>query len=83
MKLEVHREENVAYLSLEDEIKAGSVHRTEIVNNETMMLDFDESGRLLGIEFIDAARQLGPLFERASEKPKDAPSDPYMWESGT
>lgn len=60
---------NVAYLSLrskDDEVvgRVRSVTLLDTAANEDIVLDLDEDGRLLGIEFLDARRALTPSILR-------------------
>lgn len=70
MKLEVYRADNIAYLSLEEDVKVSGVARTLFTDDEALLIDLDEHGRVLGFEFLAARRQLGPLFDSAPEPTK-------------
>lgn len=59
LDLTSHPESNLAYLAL-CEIGAGGVARTVEVD-ETIMLDFDEAGALVGVEFLNARTALARL----------------------
>ena len=59
LDLTTHEIDNVGYLSL-CSIEAGGVKRTVTVE-ESILLDFDEEGALLGIEFLDAKTALARL----------------------
>jgi len=57
MKLEYDKEVDAAYIYLEATIKDGEVKKT-IELNENIILDFDEKGKLLGVEILDASKIL-------------------------
>lgn len=57
MKFEYDKEVDAAYIYLEYPIKDGEAKRT-IELNENIILDFDEKGRLLGVEILDASKVL-------------------------
>ena len=55
MKLEYDKEVDAAYLYLEHPIKDGEVKKT-IELNENIIIDFDEKGKLLGMEILNASK---------------------------
>ncbi len=57
MKFEYDKEVDAAYIYLEYPIKDGEAKKT-IELNENIILDFDEKGRLLGVEILDASKVL-------------------------
>ena len=57
MKLEYDEEVDAAYIYMEHPIKAGEAKRT-IELNENIILDFDEKGKLLGVEILNASTVL-------------------------
>lgn len=62
MKITYDRVVNAAYIYLVDEIGKGQVHKTYCCDplevKGQIHLDFDSSGRLLGIEVLDARSKL-------------------------
>ncbi len=57
MKLEYDEEVDAAYIYIEYPIEDGKVKKT-IELNENIILDFDEKGRLLGVEILNASKVL-------------------------
>jgi len=57
MKIEYDKEIDAAYIYIEDEIKDGEVSKT-IELNENIIADFDDEGKLLGVEILNASRVL-------------------------
>lgn len=57
MKFEYDKEADAAYVYIKYPIKDGEVKKT-IELNENIVLDFDEEGKLLGIEILDASKIL-------------------------
>ena len=57
MKFEYDKEADAAYIYLEYPIKEGEAKKT-IELNENIILDFDEKGKLLGVEILDASKVL-------------------------
>ena len=57
MKFEYDKEVDAAYIYFEYPIKEGGVKNT-IELNDTIILDFDESQKLLGIEVLNASKVL-------------------------
>ena len=57
MKFEYDKEVDAAYIYIEYPIKDGEAKRT-IELNENIILDFDEKGKLLGVEILDASKVL-------------------------
>jgi len=53
MKIEYDKEVDAAYIYLEYPIKEGEAKKT-IELNENIILDFNENGKLLGVEILDA-----------------------------
>jgi len=64
MKITYDRSADAAYLYLVGDIAAGGIAKTyccdPIEVNGQIQLDFDEQGRLVGIEVLDASRLLPP-----------------------
>lgn len=48
------RENNVAYIAMKPEMAAGEAARQEVIGD--VVLDFTESGELLGVELLDAVK---------------------------
>jgi uncharacterized protein YuzE len=57
MKFEYDKEVDAAYIYIEYPIKNGEAKKT-IELNENIILDFDEKGKLLGVEILDASKVL-------------------------
>ena len=57
MKIEYDEEVDAAYIYLEYPIKDGEAKKT-IELNENIILDFNENGKLLGVEVLDASKLL-------------------------
>jgi len=55
MKFEYDKEVDAAYIYLEYPIKDGTVKKT-IELNENIIIDFDEDGKLVGVEILDASK---------------------------
>jgi len=68
MKLEYDKEVDAAYIYIEYPIKEGEVKKT-IELNENIILDFDNTGKLLGVEVLDASKVLNKkvLLEAAAQ----------------
>lgn len=56
MKVEYDKEADAAYIYI-DEIKAGEAKKTKQVD-DNIIADFDDKGRLLGIEVLNASKIL-------------------------
>lgn len=71
MRITYDPDADAAYIYLIDKIGAGGVDRTIPVDPAAVggmiNLDFDESGRLLGIEVIDASKFLPDELLRLAE----------------
>jgi uncharacterized protein YuzE len=61
MKIEIDKEVDAAYIYAKDEINDGEVVRTIEVNAD-IILDFDENGKLIGIEILNASKNLTKEF---------------------
>lgn len=57
MKFEYDKEADAAYLYREYPIADGQVKRS-VEMNEDIILDFDEKGKLLGVEILNASKVL-------------------------
>ena len=57
MKIEYDKEMDAAYLYLEYPIKAGEAKKT-IAVKEDISMDFDDKGKLLGVEVLNASKHL-------------------------
>jgi len=68
MKLEYDKEVDAAYIYIEYPIKEGEAKKT-IELNENIILDFDNTGKLLGVEVLDASKVLNKkvLLEAAAQ----------------
>tara|TARA_Y100000310_G_C20668471_1_gene808953 strand:- start:2002 stop:2202 length:201 start_codon:yes stop_codon:yes gene_type:complete len=63
MKTELDKETDSAYIYLKDKINEGEVTRT-IAINENIVLDFSSDNKLLGIEVLNASKNLAKLPEK-------------------
>lgn len=54
---------NVGYLYVKQQISPREVAETITVDGGSIMLDFDKQGALLGIEFLNAKKQMAALLE--------------------
>ena len=63
MEIEIDKEVDAAYIYLEDQSKTEEVART-ITVNENIILDFDSSNRLVGIEVLNASKNLPKLQQK-------------------
>ncbi|HIH42436.1 TPA: DUF2283 domain-containing protein [Candidatus Woesearchaeota archaeon] len=57
MKLEYDKEVDAAYIYLDQPLKDGEAKKT-IELNENIILDFDDKGKLLGVEILNATKVL-------------------------
>jgi uncharacterized protein YuzE len=57
MKLEYDKDVDAAYIYLVDDLNDGQVTKT-IELNENIILDFDNKGKLLGMEILNASKVL-------------------------
>ena len=57
MKIEYDKEVDAAYIYIAPEIKEGMAKKT-VALNEDIILDFDGSGKLIGIEVLNASKHL-------------------------
>ena len=57
MKIEYDKEVDAAYIYLEHPIKEGEAKKTVKVK-EDINIDFDNKGKLLGVEILNASRHL-------------------------
>ncbi|MEK6952064.1 MAG: DUF2283 domain-containing protein [Nanoarchaeota archaeon] len=57
MKFEYDKEVDAGYIYLDYPIKDGEAKKT-IELNENIILDFDEKGKLLGVEILNASKVL-------------------------
>ena len=57
MEIEYDKETDAAYIYVEYPIKKGEAKKT-IELNENIILDFNEKGKLLGVEILNASRIL-------------------------
>lgn len=71
MKLEYDARSNAAYLYLGRTAKKGVVARTRRVAQD-ILLDFNRSGRLIGIEVLDAVGLLPHKLLRDAARERDA-----------
>ena len=55
MKFEYDKDVDAGYIYLEDSIEEGGVKKT-IELNENIIIDFDENGKLIGIEILNASQ---------------------------
>ena len=68
MEIEIDKEVDAAYIYIEYPIKEGEAKKT-IELNENIILDFDNTGKLLGVEILDASKVLNKkvLLEAAAQ----------------
>lgn len=57
MKFEYDEQADAAYIYLKHPISDGEAKKT-IELNENIIIDFDEKGKLLGVEILDASKLL-------------------------
>jgi len=57
MKFEYDKEADAGYIYIEYPIKEGEAKKT-IELNENIILDFDDKGKLLGVEILNASKVL-------------------------
>ena len=57
MKIEIDKEVDAAYIYLKDNIGDADVARTISINND-IVLDFDTGNKLVGIEVLNASKNL-------------------------
>lgn len=57
MKFEYDKEADAAYIYIKHPIKEGEAKKT-IELNENIIIDFDDKGKLLGVEILDASKVL-------------------------
>jgi uncharacterized protein YuzE len=57
MKLEYDKEADAAYVYFEYPIKDGQAKRTQEISGN-IIADFDENGKLLGVEILNASKVL-------------------------
>jgi len=55
MRLEYDKDVDAAYIYLVDKIKSGEAEKT-IELNDSIILDFNKKGKLLGIEILNASK---------------------------
>lgn len=61
MKIDIDKEADAAYIYVKSHIGAGEVAKTIEVNGD-IILDFDEEGKLIGIEILNASQNLTKDF---------------------
>lgn len=57
MRFEYDKQADAAYIYLEEHVADGQAEKT-IELNDDIILDFDKSGKLLGIEILSASKVL-------------------------
>ena len=57
MKIEYDREADVAYIYLKYPLKDGECKKTQELN-ESIIVDYDGDGKLLGVEILNASKLL-------------------------
>ncbi len=57
MKIEYDKEVDAAYIYLKDTIKNSEVKKSTVLK-EKIILDYDNSGKLIGVEILDASKVL-------------------------
>ncbi len=57
MKIEYDKEVDAAYIRITQDIKEGMAKKT-VALNEDIILDFDSSDKLIGIEILNASKHL-------------------------
>ena len=68
MKLEYDKDVDAAYVYLADSIKDKEVRKT-IELNDNIILDFDDKGKLLGVEILNASKVLNEKILMTSSSP--------------
>jgi len=63
MRTELDKDADAAYIYLKDKIEEGEVAMTISVN-ENIILDFDSNNKLIGIEVLDASKNLSKLPQK-------------------
>jgi uncharacterized protein YuzE len=61
MKIEIDKEANAAYIYVKTQIDDGEVAKT-IEVNDSIILDFNKDGKLIGIEVLNASKNLTKDF---------------------
>jgi uncharacterized protein YuzE len=61
MKIGIDKEADAAYIYVKSRIEDGEVAKTIEVNNN-IILDFDADGKLIGIEILNASKNLTKDF---------------------
>ena len=69
MKIEYDKEADAAYIYIEHPIGFGQVSKT-VELNEDIAIDFDKTGKLLGIEILDASKVLDKKILIKAETPQ-------------
>jgi uncharacterized protein YuzE len=57
MRIEYDKEVDAAYIYLEYPIKDGEAKKTIEINNN-IIIDFDEKGKMIGVEVLNASKVL-------------------------
>ena len=65
MKVEFDKEADAAYIYLKDRIRKGEVKKT-ITVSDTIILDLDKNKKLLGIEVLNATKNLAKIPQKIS-----------------
>jgi len=68
MKINIDKEVDIAYIYIKSDIQEGEVKKS-IEVNENIILDFDNQGKLLGIEVINASENLSEELINSVIKP--------------
>lgn len=68
MRIEYDKKVDAAYIYLVDDIKEGEAEKTIELNNN-IILDFDNQGKLIGVEVLNASKVLNQkVIAKASTK---------------
>jgi len=65
MRIEFDKEADAAYIYLKEKINEGEAVRT-IAINENIILDFNPDNKLIGIEVLNASKNLTKLPEKVT-----------------
>ena len=58
MKFEYNPDVDAAYIYLKYPMKEGECKKTEELNKENIVLDLDGSGKIIGVEILNASKVL-------------------------
>ena len=58
LRITFDEQADAAYIQVADAIEAGGVARTDLGERSSVNLDFDDDGRLIGVEVLNAGQAL-------------------------